>query len=120
MKTFLKGFKTFNKINENEEMEEPFRLYGRGLNSKQELIKELKSFIEMIYKMRPETAEDFEQMKSDIKSKSDEIKNHPDYLEFKNEGFEFQDQVIKMSDWKDDFDKAVMAFYQKASKKGLV
>lgn len=120
MKNLVKGFKQFNKINEQEDMEEPFRLYGRGSNSKQKLIKELKGLINTIDRLNPKSLEEFESMKLEIKDRANAIKNHPDYLEFKETGFEFQDQIISMSDWKDDFDKAVIKFYQKASKKGFV
>ena len=115
----MNGFKAYSKLNENEE-EEPFRLYGRGTNSKQELIKQLKDLIAMINRMNPITEDDFEQAKFEIKDASDAVKTHPDYNEFKTEGFEWQDQTIKMSDWKEEFDRAIANLYQKVSKRGLI
>lgn len=122
MKEVVKGFDKFTKINENEELEGdmPFRLYGQGDNPKQALIRDLKELITMINKSNPSTQEEYDAIKDMIKNKAEELKSHPDFEEFKEEGFEWQDRVIKLSDWHADLRQAVHALSAKVSKKGLV
>lgn len=120
MRNVLKGFSVFNKINEEEEMGELFRLYGSGDNPQRQLISDLKELIEMVATSNPNTQEEYEQIKEQIRSKGESLKSHPNFEEFKKNGFEWQDQIIKLGDWQSELKKAVYALHQKASKKGLI
>lgn len=119
MKNYVKGFGKHIRINEQGEPEIE-RLYGTGRNSRQDLIKMLVDLIQYIDRANPSTAEDFELIKDHMKQVSDDIKSHQNYREFKNSGFEFQEQVISMDDWSEEFKKAAHKLYAKAYKKGLI
>jgi len=117
----IESFNEFNKkqVTEQEEPQEINRLFGTGENPKRELILKLKSLVEMISKANPEDQAGYDQIKSDIDSAKTEIVSHPDFKEFKEEGFEWQDTKISIAEWQDDLKKAVRSLYAKATKKGL-
>jgi hypothetical protein len=119
MRNVIKGFSVFNKINEESEMEEPFRLYGMGDNPQRQLISDLKELIEVVATSNPNTQEEYEQIKEQIRLKGESLKSHPNFEEFKETGFEWQDQIIKLSDWQSELKQAVYTLHQKTSKKGL-
>ena len=85
MKNVIKGFRAFNKLNERDEegIDMPFRLYGQGDNPQRELIKDLKELIIMINKSNPSTQDEYDNIKELIRNKSEEIKTHPNFEEFK-------------------------------------
>lgn len=114
----LKDFREFTQINENDEEEKPFRLYGEGSNPEAELIDAIKALIEDIKKANPIDQADYDMIKDDIKSKTAAIKGHESYPELK-EGIPWQDGFIKLSDWAVDLKDAVNSLHAKATKKGL-
>lgn len=118
----VKGFNEFSKLNmsEQEEPQEIERLFGTGRNSKTDLIKKLVSMIEMISKSNPADQESYDQIKINIKEAKNEIVNHPDFREFKTEGFDWQGSKIGLVEWEADLKKAVKSLYAKAVKKGLI
>jgi len=117
----VKSFDDFNKkqITEQEGEEPINRLFGTGENTKRDLIKSLIDLIEMISKSNPTDQESYDQIKMRIGEAKDSIVSHEDFLEFKEQGFEWQDTRIKMSQWGDDLKKAVASLHHKATKKGL-
>ena len=115
----VKGFNEFN-MSEQEEPEEIQRLFGTGRNSKTDLIKMLVNLIEMISKSNPENQASYDDIKGRIKEAKDQIVNHPDFREFKQEGFDWQGSKIGMVEWEADLKKAVKSLYAKAVKKGLL
>lgn len=117
----VKSFDDFNKrkITEQEGEEPVNRLFGTGDNNKRDLIKSLIGLIDMISKSSPVDQESYDQIKMRIREAKDSIVNHEDFVEFKEQGFEWQDTRIKMSQWGDDLKKAVASLHHKATKKGL-
>jgi hypothetical protein len=113
----IKDFKKFTKLNEDDE-EAPFRLYGTGKTAEAALIEELKDLVDFINRANPIDQEDYNNIKEDIKLKTSKIKGNKSFLDFKD-GFDWQDSVIKLSDWQDDLKLAVTTMNKKATKKGL-
>ncbi len=119
-KKVIKDWKGYTKLSEEFEGEEtPFRLYGEGTTPQAELIQELKSMIEGINKANPTDQANYDKIKEDIKIKKDKIMSHPNFDEFKEKGFEWQDETIKLSDWQSELREAVGNMANKAQKKGL-
>jgi hypothetical protein len=115
----IMNFKEFYKINENDEDDKPFRLYGTGSTPEAELIDSLKSLIADIKKANPSDQESYDNIKADIRAKSTAIKSHRSYPELKH-GIPWQDGFIKLSDWAIELKDAVNTLSQKASRKGLM
>jgi hypothetical protein len=118
MKTFIKGFKGFSKINEQEEEDRPFRLYGEGDTPEAELIAMLKDLIVMINKANPTDQENYDEIKDSIRDTTSSIKRHRSFGELKD-GIPWQDGFIKLSDWSSELKEAVLNMNRKATKKGL-
>lgn len=118
----VKRFKEFNKsrVSEQQEPNEIERLFGTGKNSKTELIKKIVSLIEMISKSNPTDQGSYDDIKNRIKDARNEIVNHPDFKEFKKEGFDWQGTKIRLDEWEADLKKSVKSLYSKALKKGLI
>lgn len=117
MRNLLRNYKDFYKVNENEE-DKPFRLYGEGSTPEAQLIDLLKSLIEYIKKADPRDQESYDLIKKDISDRKNDITNHPSFSDFKH-GFNWQDSVIKLSDWNVDLKKAISSLYSKAEKREL-
>lgn len=121
MKAPVKGFKLFNRINENDEnMTDNFRMFGKGETSQLKLVSELKELIDMISRSNPSSQEEYDIIKEEIRDKGDTLKSHPNFEEFKEVGFEWQDSIIKLSDWQSELRDAVLNLHNKVSKKGIV
>jgi hypothetical protein len=116
----VKKWEDFHKVTEDSEEDMKNRLYGTGDNPKRDLVTALKDLVSTISKSNPATQEDFDNIKMDIKEKKERITSHADFNEFKQDGFEWQDQVIKASDWEKELRDAVVTLYKKATKKGFV
>jgi len=117
MNKVIRGFKEFNKVNENDD-DRPFRLYGEGNTPEAELIAMLKDLISMINSANPVDQESYDVIKEDIRNATSDIKSHSGFEELKN-GIPWQDGFIKLSDWSSELKEAVMVMNKKASKKGL-
>lgn len=115
------SFKNFNKkrLTEQEDEEPINRLFGTGDNPKRDLIQLLLDLIDMISKSNPEDQESYDEIKARIQDSKDAIISHKDFREFKEEGFEWQDTQLGLSEWEHDLKKAVKSLYYKATKKGL-
>jgi len=114
----IKDFKGFRRVNEREEDEKPFRLYGEGSTPEAQLINYLKRLVEDIKKANPTDQAHYDSIKSDIRSKTSAIKRHRSYADLKY-GIPWQDGFIKLSDWSTELKSAVTTLATKASKKGL-
>ena len=112
------GYKKVSEENDNE-FEVPFRLYGEGITPQSELIEELKSMVAGINKATITDQDSYDRIKADIITKKDKIMSHPNFDEFKETGFEWQDETIKLSDWQEELRDAVASMSDKANKKGL-
>jgi len=117
MKRNIKKFKNFSRINENDQ-DLPPRLYGQGSTPGAELIEMINHLIDDIRKSNPTDQESYEQIKSDIKSKTDMVRRHQSYGELRN-GIHWQDEVIKLIDFSNDIREAVSELTNKANKKGF-
>lgn len=117
----VKKWNDFHGIVEGEKPEEDSsQLFGTGPSTQQDLVILLRKFIVFISKANPESQEDFNDIKNDIKEKKEAITQHINYEEFKQFGFEYQDQIIKASDREDELREAILSLYAKATKKGFV
>ena len=113
----IKNFKGFTKLNEQDE-DTPFRLYGTGETAEAKLIEDLKGLIDFIKKANPTNAENYSQIKGEIRDRTVSITRHPSFADFKH-GFDWQDSVIKLDDWRVELKDVALLLHQKAEKKGL-
>jgi hypothetical protein len=116
----IRNYKGYKKVNEEDKHETPFRLYGKGMTPQAELIKMYKSFINGIKKASPTDQESLDKIREDITKMKDTIMSHPNFEEFKDPGFEWQDQTIKASDSQAELKSAIESLDAKAIKKGLI
>lgn len=130
----LKSFRTFIGINESEDEEIRFtgkidkkeseedmepRLFDEDHGRRMELLKLFKELEEKIHKANPHNQEEFDEIKSEITTKKEEIMSHPDFELLKNEGLPWQDTRLYLEDVMGDIKKAVLILAERAQKKGL-
>lgn len=139
----VKGFNEFNKINEDEDIDDVFdrdyipseesdepeftnmkdekgskkHMFDENHGDRMELVKLFKELTEYIKKINPKDEEDLQRIKDNIKEKKDEIMNHPNYDELKNEGFPWQDTFLTLDDLLFDLKNATDTFQKKLERR---
>tara|TARA_Y100000389_G_scaffold195186_1_gene226216 strand:+ start:4954 stop:5307 length:354 start_codon:yes stop_codon:yes gene_type:complete len=116
----VKKWNDFHGIVEGEKPDDNTQLFGTGPSTQQDLVILLRKFVVFISKANPNSQEEFDDIKNDIREKKEAITRHVDYEEFKRFGFEYQDQIIKASDREEELREAVLSLYAKATKKGFI
>jgi hypothetical protein len=117
MKRNIKKFNNFSRVNE-QDTDLPPRVYGQGSTPEAELIEMINQLVDDIRKSNPKDQDSYEEIKSDIKSKTDMIRRHRSYGDLRN-GIHWQDEVIKLVDFSNDIRSAVSELTNKANKKGF-